>query len=150
MAEAVHEGKGEHRCRSSSKHIIINTPPCILEVRLSEAIWWMGHQWALDCCQCHVMFRVGQVDFNDAGRQVAKAPSISSHEFSSHERSGTVKFVVREVGRRVCAWYSRPAQPSSLPRLCRRAKVILRMFGARKACYKCGNGVSVPLSIIRV
>ena len=60
----------------------------------------MGHQWALGRRQCHVMFRVGQVDFNDAGRQVAKAPSISSHEFSSHERSGTVKFAVSGSGKK--------------------------------------------------
>ena len=96
------------------------------------------------------MFRVGRVDFNGVGWQVTKTPSISSHEFSSHERSGTAKFVVAEVGRRVRVSYCHPSPAELTSRPCRRAKVVLRMFGARKACYKCGNGVSAPLSIIRV
>ena len=45
-------------------------------------------------------FRVGRVDSNDIGQRLAKAPSISSHESSSHERSGTVKSAVSGSGKK--------------------------------------------------
>ena len=62
-------------------------------------------------CQIHVriqvpntadpaLFRVGRVDSNDIGRKVTKALSISSHEFSSHEQGGTVKFAVSGSGKK--------------------------------------------------
>ena len=96
------------------------------------------------------MFRVGRVDFNDTGWQVTKAPPISSHEFSSHERSGTVTFVVSGSGKKGTCLVFSPQPNRTHPQPCRRAKVVLRMFAARKACYKCGNGVSAPFSIVLV
>ena len=84
------------------------------------------------------------------GRQVTEAPSISSHEFSSHERSGTVKFAVSGSGKKGMCLVSSPQSSRALNSdLAEERKPFVRMFGARKACYKCGNGVSAPFYIIR-
>ena len=96
-------------------------------------------------------FRVGRVDSNDIGRKVTQAPSISSHEFSSHERSGTVNFAVSGSGKK--GWYLAPSlqfDRAHVPDVAEERKLFTRMFSARKACYKCGNGVSAPFYIILV
>ena len=53
-----------------------------------------------------------------------------------------------EVGRRVGVWYF-PFEFDTSDAAEER-KLFVRMFGARKACYKCGNGVSAPFYIIFV
>jgi hypothetical protein len=96
-------------------------------------------------------FRVGRVDSNDIGRRVTKLPSISSHEFSSHERSGTVKFAVSGSGKKGwCLVTSFRFDRAHTPDAVEERKSFVRMFSARKACYKCGNGVSAPFYIIIV
>jgi hypothetical protein len=82
---------------------------------------------------------------------ITKAPPISSREFSSHERSGTVKFADSGSGKKGRhPLFSHWSDLTHTPGATVERKYFLRMFGARKACYKCGNGVSGPLCIIRV
>lgn len=56
-----------------------------------------------------------------------------------------------EVGRRVgVCYYFRNLAPAHTPDGVEERKSFVRMYGVRKACYKCGNGASAPFNIIRV
>ena len=96
-------------------------------------------------------FRVGQVDSNDICRRVTETLSIPSHEFSSLKRSGTAKFAVSGSGKKGKFLVFTPEFGGThISGFAEERKSFSRMFGARKACYKCGNGVSEPPCIIRV
>ena len=47
-------------------------------------------------------------------------------------------------------FYHLSCRPHTFGAVEERKTKFVRMFGARKACYKCGNGVSEPFYTIRV
>ena len=62
-----------------------------------------------------------------------------------------MKFAVSGSGKKGwCLAFSLQLDRAHTPDVVEARKLFVRMFSARKACYKCGNGVSAPFYIILV